>query len=118
MGVTREEAVDRLRVWAARAQQEALEADTWEDGQNWQGQAQVLGNVAAFVASQEPDVDDAVIWRRVVGDRERALAEWLSRRDAREEAFFAGAEAGYDTALTALKDMAGKVWPRIEPHVG
>jgi len=116
--VTRDEAVARLRAWSARAQHEALEADTWEDAQNWQGQAQVLDGVASFVGGQGPDVEDAVVWRRVVADRERALAEWLSRQGSRDAAFSAGAIAGYDLALTTLKDMAGRVWPKIEPHAG
>jgi hypothetical protein len=116
--VTREEAIERLRVWTARAQHEALEADTWEDAQNWQGQTQVLGGVASFVAGQGPEVEDAVVWRRVVADRERALTEWLARQGSRDAAFFAGAIAGYDLALTALKDMAGRSWPKIEPHAG
>jgi hypothetical protein len=116
--VTREETVERVRAWAKRAQHEALEADTWENSQHWQAQSQVLGSVASFLGNQGPDVRDEVIWRSVVVDRERALAEWMAHPETRESAFFAGAVAGYDVALTALKDMAGKIWPKIEPHVG
>ncbi len=116
--MTRQEVVERLRRWAARAQHEAAEADTVENAQNWQGQAQVLGSVANSLAGQGPEVEDKTLWRRVVADRERTLAEWLIRQETPEADFYAGAVAGYDTALTALKDMAGRVWPRIEPHVG
>jgi len=116
--VTRQEAVERLRVWAAGAQREALEADTLQNAQHWQGQAQVLSSVANFLAGQGPEVDDKTLWRRVVADRERTLAEWLMRQETAEAPFYAGAVAGYDTAFTALKDVSGRVWPRIEPHVG
>jgi hypothetical protein len=116
--VTRQEAVERLRLWATRAQHEATEADTWQNGQQWQGQAQALGGVATFLAGQSPEVEDKAIWREIVADRERALAEWLARQETTEAPFFAGAVAGYDTALTAIKDMSGRIWPRIEPHVG
>jgi len=118
LGVTRQETIERLRAWAARAQREAQEADTMQNAQHWQGQAQVLGSVANFLAGQGPEVDDKTIWRRVVAERERILAEWLARQETPEAAFYAGAVAGYDTALTSLKDMSGRVWPRIEPHVG
>jgi hypothetical protein len=117
-GVTRQEAVQRLRIWAAHAQHEAIEADTVSNAQNWQGQAQVLSIVANFLAGQGPEVEDTTLWRRVVADRERTLAEWLIRQETAEADIYAGAVAGYDTALTALKDIAGRVWPRIEPHVG
>jgi hypothetical protein len=116
--VTRQEAVERLRVWAARARHEETEADTRENALNWQGQAQVLSSVANFVAGQAPDVEDKLIWRQVVAERERTLAEWLARQETPEASFYAGAVAGYDTALTALKDIPGRVWPRIEQHVG
>lgn len=119
----RQETASRLRQWAQRAQHEAVEADTVANAQNWQGQAQVLAAVANFVAGQPPEVTDKQVWRRVVADRERTLAEWFARQgpaDTEEGGapFYAGAVAGYDLALTALKDMAGRVWPRIEPHVG
>jgi hypothetical protein len=116
--VTRQEAVERLRVWAAWAQHEAVEADTWQNGQSWQGQVQVLSSVANFLAGQGVEVEDKTIWRHVVADRERTLAEWLARQETAEAPFYAGAVAGYDTALTAIKDKSGRIWPRIEPHVG
>lgn len=121
--MTRHETIERLRLWAQRARHEAVEADTWQNAQNWEGQAQVLGGVANFLAGQGPEVADTSIWRRVVADRERMLAEWLARQGPADSPeggapFYAGAVAGYDVALTALKDMAGKVWPRIEPHIG
>ncbi len=116
--MTRPEAVERLQLWAAHARHEEVEADTRENAQHWQGQAQVLGSVANFLAGQGPDVKDATIWRRVVADRERTLAEWIMRQETPEADFYAGAVAGYDMALTTLKDLSNRIWPRIEPHVG
>jgi hypothetical protein len=121
--LTRPQTVERLRLWAQRAQHEAVEADTVQNAQNWQGQAQVLAAVANFLASQPPEVADTTIWRRVVADRERTVAEWFARQGSEDSdgggaPFYAGAVAGYDVALTAIKDMAGRVWPRFEPHVG
>ncbi len=118
VGVRRPAAVERLRLWAAHAQHEAVEADTTENAQNWQGQAQILSSVANFLSGQGPEVEDTAIWRRVVADRERTLAEWIARQETAQADFYAGAVAGYDTALTVLNDMSGRVWPRIEPHVG
>jgi hypothetical protein len=31
---------------------------------------------------------------------------------------YAGQVAGFDVALTALKDVDNVVWPRFEPHIG
>lgn len=116
--MTREETIERLRAWATRAQHEAVEADTREDVLNWQAQAQVLSNIANFVADQGATMDDIQIWTRVVTDRETSMASWLALKGGPEAMWYAGEVAGYDTALTALADVAGRVWPRYEPHVG
>lgn len=116
--MNREQTIERLRAWAARAQHEAQEADTREDILQWQGQAEVLSSVASFMADQGGQGGDQRLWKRVVADRERSMAAWLARREGTEAAYYAGQVAGFDVALTALKDVAGRVWPRIEPHVG
>lgn len=116
--MSREQSIERLRVWAARANHEAQEADTRADIMNWQGQAAVLGGVASFLAGQGQGLDDFTVWRQVALDRQKALAEWMVRRGGPEAAYYAGQVAGYDVAMTALRDVAGRTWPRIEPHVG
>ncbi len=116
--MTREETVDRLRAWAAGAQREAMEADTRENILNWQAQAAVLSSIASFLADQGGESDDEQIWTRVVADRNKSLAAWLAQPEGSEAAFYAGEVAGYDVALTALRDLTGRVWPLVEPHVG
>jgi hypothetical protein len=116
--MTHEEAIDRLRAWAARAQQEAMNADTRENTLNWQAQAQVLTSIANFLADQGSDMDEQQIWTRIVADRGKSMAAWLAQPEGPEATFYAGEVAGYDVALTVIRDIAGRVWPRIEPHVG
>ncbi|MBF6591105.1 MAG: hypothetical protein IVW57_11345 [Ktedonobacterales bacterium] len=114
----REEAIERLRAWAARAQHEAMVADTREDILNWQAQAQVLTSIANFLADQGAGMDELQIWTRIVTDRAKSMAAWLGNTTGPEAALYAGQVAGYDVALTVVRDVAGRVWPRIEPHVG
>jgi hypothetical protein len=116
--MNRDQVAERLRAWAARAQREALEADTHENILHWQAQAQVLSSIANFLADQGGESSNEQIWTRVVADRSKSLAAWLSQPEGDEAAYYAGEVAGYDVALTALRDLAGKVWPRVEPHVG
>jgi hypothetical protein len=116
--MTRQETIERLRLWAARAQHETLEADTRANMLHWQAQAQVLSGVAQFLDSQDPTTPDGVIYRHVVADRTRRLAEWMAREGGDEAAAYSGAVAGFDVALTALRNMAGEVWPKLEQHVG
>lgn len=113
-----DEAIQRLRTWAARAQHEALEADTHGDTLSWQGQAQVLSSVANLLADQGGQSSEFTTWRRIVADREKSLATWQVRQTGPDVSYFAGEVAGYDLALTTIRDVAGRVWPRIEPHVG
>ena len=114
----RAQAIQRLRVWARRAQSEAQYADTRADMLNWQGQAEALGSVAAFLDNQGAQRSDFAIWSQVVSDREKALANWQAQQTGIEVAFFAGQVSGYDLALTALPDVDGKIWPRADAHVG
>jgi hypothetical protein len=109
-GVTREQVIERLRVWAARANSEALEADTPADQLNWTGQAQVLGDVAAFLASQGSELDLERVRLQVIGGRQQSIAAWeLARDNARDLALHAGEVAGYDITLALLRD-AGSGW--------
>ena len=101
MAKSREEMIERLRGWSARALHEA--------------QAQVLGGVANYLTDQS-DADDFTIWRQVVGDRAKSLAEWMMRQDGAEGALYAGQVAGFDVALTVLKDPEARNWPKHEPH--
>ncbi len=116
--MNREQTVERLRAWARRAQSEAQYADTREDRLKWQGQAQALNGVAGLLAEQGARMSDFEIWSRVVSDREKILAAWKERQSGLEINIYAGQMAGYDVALTALKDVDGVVWPRREPHAG
>lgn len=108
--MTREQAVERLRLWSARAQHEAQFADTHEDTLNWQGQAQVLGGVATFLGGPGAQLADDAIWNQVVADRNGALAAWERAQEGGEAMLYAGMVAGYDVALTVLRDMAGRAW--------
>ena len=106
----REQAVERLRQWAARAQHEAQYADTREDILHWQGQAQVLGGVATFLAGPGATLDDDTVWKQIVSDRSGALAAWEQAQEGAEAMLYAGMVAGYDIVVTALTDIAGRAW--------
>lgn len=108
--VKREQAAERLRQWAARAQHEAQYADTREDILHWQGQAQVLGSVATFLAGPGATLDDDTVWKQIVSDRSGALAAWEQAQEGAEAMLYAGMVAGYDIVVTALTDMAGRAW--------
>ena len=108
--------IERLRAWARRAQSEAQYADTRENTLNWQSQAQVLNSVASFLADQGAQMSDFDVWEQVVADRSNSLAAWQAQQEGPEVATYAGEVAGYDVALTALKDVDGKVWPRTDAH--
>ena len=116
--MNREQTVDRLRAWARRAQSEAQYADTRADQLSWLGQAQALSGVASLLAEAGERVADFDLWEQVVADREKSLASWKEVQSGPEINTYAGQMAGYDVALTALKDVDGVVWPRRDPHVG
>lgn len=116
--MNREQTIERLRAWARRAQSEAQYADTRADELNWRGQAQALNGVASFLAEQGAQLDDFAIWSQVVADREKGRLAWLEAEDSPEVPLYAGQVAGFDVALTALKDVDSVVWPRLEPHIG
>ncbi len=108
--MTKELMIERLRVWAARAQSEAQHADTPEDVVNWTGQAQVLGSIAAFLAAQGAQLDPAGVRLQIVNDRQKSIRAWEQARDDEPAlARSAGEVTGYDLALALLKD-AGSGW--------
>src|SRR5487761_2750119 len=112
--MNREQTVERLRAWARRAQSEAQYADTRADALQWRGQAQALSGVAGFLAEQGAQLNDLAGWSQVVADREKGRQAWLEAQDSPEVPLYAGQVAGFDVALTALKDVDNVVWPRIE----
>ena len=116
--MNREQTVERLRAWARRAQSEAQYADTREDRLAWQGQAQALTGVASLLAEQGAQASDFDVWAQVVSDREKSLTAWKEAQEGPDINTYAGQMAGYDVALTALRDVDGVVWPRREPHAG
>ena len=110
--VERNQAIERLRAWATRARHEAQEADTRGDMLNWEGQAQALDGVASFLAGPGGQLDDDQVWKRLVADRSRAIADWEHEKAGPEAMFYAGVVAGYDVALTRVTDVAGHSWTR------
>lgn len=114
--MNREQTAERLRAWARRAQSEAQYADTNADRLKWAGQAQALNGVAGLLSDQGAQLSDFDVWTQVVSDREKSLASWKELQNGAEINTYAGQMAGYDVALTALKDVDGVVWPRRETH--
>jgi hypothetical protein len=51
-------------------------------------------------------------------NREQARLTWIEMQEGPEVPLYAGQVAGFDVALTALKDVDNVVWPRVEPHIG
>src|SRR5262249_8907702 len=98
------------RIWAARAQHEAQEADTRENMLQWQGQSQVLSSVATFLGGPGNQTNDEHIWNQIVADRSAALASWERAQGGPEAMYYAGMVAGYDVGATALTDIAGRTW--------
>lgn len=108
--MTREQAIERLRVWAARAQSEAQEADRPSDALQWTGQAQVLSGVAAFLSSAGAQLDVAAVRLQIISGRQKSIGAWdLARENGHDLALHAGEVAAYDVALALLKDV-GASW--------
>jgi hypothetical protein len=109
-GVTRDQVIERLRLWAARAQWEATQADRPTDLLEWSGQAQVLAGIAEFLAGQGGQLALTAARVQIISGRQTSLAAWeLARDDERALALHAGEVAGYDLALALLKS-AGAAW--------
>jgi hypothetical protein len=108
--VTREQAIERLRVWAARAQSEAQEADQPSDVWQWTGQAQVLNGIAAFLSGAGAQLDLAAVRLQIISGRQKSIGAWeLARENERDLALHAGEVAAYDVALALLNDV-GAAW--------
>ena len=105
-----EQAIERLRAWALRAQDEAEHADTRDNTLNWQGQAQVLSGTATYLSGQAGQADESIMWKQVVSDRQQALAAWEKEQAGPRAMFYSGMVAGYDVALTILADVMGRVY--------
>jgi hypothetical protein len=108
--VTREQAIERLQAWAARAQSEAQFADTSDNALQWQGQGQVLASVATFLAGTAMQLSDDQVWQQVISDRSAAIAAWDRTQEGPEAMLYAGMVAGYDIALTTLADSGRRTW--------
>ena len=115
MAKSREEMVERLRGWSARALHEAQYADTQERCASMAGSGAVLGGVANYITDQS-DADDFATGVRWWGTAPRASTEWMMRQDGADGALYAGQVAGFDVAMTVLKDPEARNWPKYEPH--
>ncbi|HEY7780582.1 MAG TPA: hypothetical protein VIC85_10275 [Ktedonobacterales bacterium] len=108
--MTREQVIERLRLWAARAQWETTQADRPTDMLEWSGQAQVLTGIAEFLAGQGAQLSLQAARVQIISGRQTSLTAWdLARDDERDLALRAGEVAGYDLALSLLKS-AGEAW--------
>lgn len=108
--MTREQMIERLRVWALRAQSEADNADNVADTLTWTGQAQVLSGIAEYLASQGSQLGPGAARLQIISGRQKSIGAWdLARDKPRDLALHAGEVSGYDLALTLLND-AGNIW--------
>lgn len=108
--MTREQIIERLRVWALRAQSEADNADNTIDTLTWTGQAQVLSGIAEFLASQGSQLDPGAARLQIISGRQKSIGAWdMARDNPRDLALHAGEVTGYDLALALLQD-AGATW--------
>ena len=114
----RQQTIERLQVWARRAHHEAEFADTAADRLHWQGQAQVLSGVATYLQGRDDTMDAMSIWRQIVSDRSQAIAAWESVQDGPQAMFNAGMVAGYDMALSVVKDVMGRSWSENRLKLG
>lgn len=101
--------VDRLRAWAARAENEVA----YSEGTGkiaWQGQAGVLRATASVVASgSTTNNDPAALRRQLLADRQKALVTWEHDDDPAAAAMHSGEVAAYELILTLLRDV-GERW--------
>lgn len=101
--------VDRLRAWAARAENEvAYSQGTGKIA--WQGQAGVLRATASVVASgSTTNNDPAALRKQLIADRQKAIVTWEHGTDADAAATHSGEVAAYDLILALLRE-AGERW--------
>ena len=103
--LSQQQFVERLRAWAARADNEV--AETYgANKQSWQGQASVLRSVAIVVASGDAARNTPVALRlQFIADRNKAQAAWEQETDAFMLAQHAGEVQGYELILNLLQDV-------------
>jgi selenocysteine lyase/cysteine desulfurase len=102
--MNRQTFVERLRAWAARADNEvAFSAGTAK--RTWQGEAEVLRATAnvAISSGGAPQTPGA-LRAQLIADRQKTLKEWEEATDPDEVAFLSGQTTAYDLVLTLLKD--------------
>jgi hypothetical protein len=103
--MNRQQFADRLRAWAARAENE-VSYSLGTAQLTWQGQLEVLRATAAVVAGgTTPDA----LRHRIIADRQEALSAWQAETDPDEVAINAGRVQGYELVLELLQD-AGHDW--------
>ncbi len=102
--MNRQTFIERLRVWAVRADHEAAESfDTAKLA--WQGQAGVLHALANVVASGNGGNDPADLRKQIIFERQKVLDAWNQDRDPVRAAGLSGEVQGYELVLDLLKEV-------------
>ncbi|HKD75247.1 MAG TPA: hypothetical protein VKB76_07115 [Ktedonobacterales bacterium] len=102
--MTRQMFVDRLRAWAARAENEVAYSKGYEKIA-WQGQSAVLRATASVAAAGSAiDTGPAALRRQLLADRQKALAAWEAADNEADASLHSGETAGYDLILALLSD--------------
>ena len=102
--MNRQTCIERLRAWAIRANNEALES--YGTGQlAWQGQAAVLHSLASVVASGGNASDAQTLRQHIITDRQKALTAWNEARDPEKVATITGEVQAYELVLDLLDDV-------------
>ncbi len=98
--------IDRLRAWAARADNEVAESHGTAR-LAWQGQASVLRATASVASSgaNENNAPDA-LRRQIIADRQKAYDAWTAEKDPDRVALLSGQIQGYELILTLLADAS------------
>ena len=97
--------IDRLRAWAARADNEVAESKGTSK-HTWQGQADVLRATASVVASGSGiNNDPATLRTQLIADRQKSLTVWEHEDNPKAVAEHSGEVAAYDLILTLLNDV-------------
>lgn len=101
--------IDRLRHWAARADNE-INYSQHDMRTTWEGHASVLRGVLGTVSGGTGGSDNVVPFRKqIIADRQKAITAWEQARDPHDVAYQAGEVQGYNLILELLKD-AGDGW--------
>ncbi len=103
--MNRQTFIDRLRTWAARAENEVAESKGIGK-HTWQGQASVLRATASVVASGGSlNADPEILRKQLIADRQKSLTAWEHADDPNAVAELSGEVAAYELILTLLKDV-------------